>query len=161
MAKAQLLANAFGGLSSGIAVWYAAAPRHFLETIGIRPNSRRILVTRLVAAQEGMVGKSLLMDGRAGRWLAMRVAGDAVHAGMLALATRAPDNDRSKLRVAWGAWLAITVADVAATLTANQIERNGAYEDEPTGSSEAVAALTNGAIHRSVTIARSPEEVYA
>jgi uncharacterized membrane protein len=161
MAKAQLLANAFGGLSSGIAVWYAAAPRHFLETIGIRPNSRRVLITRLVAAQEGMVGASLLMDGRAGRWLAMRVAGDAVHGVMLALATRAPDNDKQKLRVGWAAWLAITSADIAATIAANNIERTGVSEDQPTGSSESVVAIANGSTHRSVTINREPGEVYA
>ena len=76
MAKAQQLAMAFGAMSAGIGVWYAAAPRHFLSVIGARPSRRRITVTRLVAAQEMAVGLSLLADGRATRWLAMRVAGD-------------------------------------------------------------------------------------
>jgi uncharacterized membrane protein len=161
MAKAQTLATAFGGLSSAIGVWYAVAPRHFLQTIGIRPTSQRITITRLVAAQEMSVGGALLTDGRAGRWLAMRVAGDAVHGAMLALATRAPDNDRRQLRFAWAAWLGITVADIAATLAANRIEVTGAQlENGPGESSPSALAVANGAIHRSVTIQREPQEVY-
>jgi uncharacterized membrane protein len=160
MAKAQGLATAFGGLSTGIGVWYAAAPEHFLETIGIRPNQRRVAITRLVAAQEASVGGALMMDGRAGRWLAMRVAGDIMHGAMLAFATRAPDNDKSKLRLAWAAWVGFLVTDVAATLMANKIEKHGAFQDGPHGSSEAALAVTTGGVHRSVTINRPPEDVY-
>lgn len=161
MAKAQGLATAFGGLSCAIGAWYAVAPRHFLQTIGMRPTGHRILLTRLVAAQEMSVGAALLTDGRAGRWLALRVAGDVLHGGMLALATRAPDNDRRRLRVAWAAWLAITASDVAATVLANRIERTGAQlESGPGESSPSALAVANGAIHRSVTIQRQPHEVY-
>jgi hypothetical protein len=100
MAKAQGLAVAFGAMSSGIGAWYAAAPRHFLSVIGARPTRRRIIVTRLVAAQELAVGSSLIADGRATRWLGSRVAGDVLHAGMLALAYRAPDTDKRQMRLA-------------------------------------------------------------
>jgi uncharacterized membrane protein len=161
MAKAQRLATMFGGLSTGIGVWYVAAPRHFLETIGIRPNSRRELIARLVGAQELAVGGALLMDGRAGRWLAMRVGGDMVHGAMLALATRAPDNDRVNLRAAWAAWLAITAADVAASVAASRIEITGVDLDGPGGSSDSAMLVADGAIHRAITIRRDPDDVYA
>ena len=130
MAKAQTLATAFGGLSSAIGIWYAIAPRHFLQTIGMRPTHQRIAITRLVAAQEISVGGALLTDGRAGRWLAMRVAGDALHGVMVGMATQAPDNDKRQLRVAWAAWLGITVADVVAMLAANRNEQTGAQLEQ-------------------------------
>jgi uncharacterized membrane protein len=162
MAKAQGLATAFGGLSSAIGVWYALAPRHFLQTIGMRPTPHRILITRLVAGQEMAVGGALLTDGRAGRWLTMRVAGDALHGAMLALAMRAPDNDRRQLRVAWAAWLGITAADITAMMAASRIELNGAQlESGPGESTPSALAVSDGSIHRSVTINRAPEEVYA
>ena len=161
MAKAQALATAFGGLSSGIGAWYAAAPRHFLQTIGAPPTRRRIITTRLVAAQELMVGMSLLMDGRATRWLASRVAGDALHGVMLALTTRSSDVDRTRIRATWAAWLGITAADIAATAAASRIDKNGAAQDQPTGSTNAVAVLADGGVRQAVTINRSPEEVYA
>jgi len=162
MAKAQTLATAFGGLSSAIGIWYAVAPRHFLQTIGMRPTDHRIRLTRLVAAQEMSVGGALLTDGRAGRWLAMRVAGDAVHGVMLGMATQAPDNDKRQLRVAWAAWLGITVADVLGMLAANRIEMTGAQlEQGPGESTPSALIVADGATHRAVTINRSPDEVYA
>lgn len=162
MAKAQSLAMAFGGMSAGIGAWYMAAPRHFLSVIGARPSERRILITRLVAAQELGVGTLLMADGRATPWLAMRVGGDLVHGAMLALAYRAPDADRRQMRLAWLAWLAITAGDVAGTLVARNIERTGADMESGDGeSSEAALAVTDDAVHRSITIAREPMEVYS
>jgi uncharacterized membrane protein len=162
MAKAQQLAMAFGAMSAGIGVWYAAAPRHFLSVIGARPNRRRITVTRLVAAQEMAVGLSLLADGRATRWLAMRVAGDLLHGAMLALAIRAPDADRQRMRLAFVALFGITAADLAATLLARRIERTGQASESADGeSSQAAREVAASDVHRSVTIQREPMEVYA
>ncbi len=160
MAKAQALAMAFGGLSSGIGAWYAAAPRHFLQTIGARPTRRRIIATRLVAAQELMVGSALMADGRATRWLASRVAGDALHGAMLALTSRSSDINRTQMRATWAAWVGITAADIAATAAASRIEKNGVNQDEPTGSSKDAAKVADGSIRRTVTINREPHDVY-
>jgi uncharacterized membrane protein len=161
MAKAQSLATTFGALSAAIGIWYAVAPRHFLQTIGVRPNPRRIAITELVAAQEMSVASALMMDGRAGRWLASRVAGDVIHAGMLMAAVSAPDYDRRKAPLAFGALLAIGAADVAAMLAATSIEKTGVQlEKGPGESSPAALTLKDGAIHRAVTIRREPQEVY-
>ncbi len=161
MAKAQALATAFGGLSASIGIFYAVAPRTFLEMIGARPNRRRVLITRLVAAQELGVGTALIGDGRAGRWLASRVAGDALHAGMLALAWRAPDADRKQMSLGFGALALITASDIAATAAARAIEKTGVdLERGPGASSDAAAKVADGAIRRAVTIGREPSEVY-
>src|SRR3954453_4183043 len=91
----------------------------------------------------------------------MRVAGDAVHGVMLGIATQAPDNDKRQLRVAWAAWLGITVADVLGMLAANRIEITGAQLEQGPGESTPSALLVaDGATHRAVTINRSPDEVY-
>jgi uncharacterized membrane protein len=160
--KAHGLATAFGGISAAIGAYYMAAPRHFLEQIGARPNRRRVLITRVVAAQELSVGGALFADGRAARWLGARVMGDVLHAAMLALAYRAPDNDRDQMRLAFGALLAIAAADVAGTIAASRIERSGAsLENGPGESSAAALAVADTTVQRSVTVNRQPAEVYA
>ena len=160
MAKAQGLATVFGAVSTGIGVWYVVAPEHFLRTIGARPIDRRIATTRLVGAQEIGVGSALFMDGRAGPWLATRVAGDAVHGAMLAMAWRSPDIDRKRMSLAWGAWAMITAADAAATLLASRTERTGVADDEARGSSERALVVADGNVHGSVTIKAEPRAVY-
>ncbi|HVM30716.1 MAG TPA: SRPBCC family protein [Candidatus Limnocylindrales bacterium] len=162
MAKAQRIAMALGAVSTGIGTWYAATPRHFLSVIGAPATERRIAVTRLVAVQELSVGLGLLADGRATRWVAMRVVGDVLHGAMLALAVRAPDTDRGRMRLALAALIGITATDLAALLAARQIERTGAdVESGNDGTTPEALAVERAPVHRSVTIRREPAEVYA
>jgi uncharacterized membrane protein len=161
MAKAQSLATAFGAVSAGIGVWYALAPRHFLHTIGAPATPQRIAVTRLVAGQEMAVGTSLFADGRAGRWLSTRVAGDIMHAGMLALAYRAPDTNKARMRSAFVALAAITAADIAARAAANRVERTGVADDKPTGTTAEALEAAQSRVYATVTVSSSPDEAYA
>jgi uncharacterized membrane protein len=150
----------FGAVSTGIGMWYVVAPEHFLRTIGAQPTDSRITNARLVGAQEIAVGSALLIDGRATPWLTTRVAGDALHGAMLALAWRSADIDRKRMSLAWGAWAMITAADTAATIMAKQTERTGIDVDRPTGSSQRALTVADGNIHGSITIKAEPQAVY-
>jgi uncharacterized membrane protein len=80
---------------------------------------------------------------------------------MLALAWRAPDADRKQMKLAFGALAVITASDVAATAAARSIEKTGVDLERGSGaSSDAALEVADGGIHRAVTIAREPNEVY-
>ncbi|WP_343699195.1 hypothetical protein [Caulobacter sp.] len=88
------------------------APRRFAGAIGASAQTSAEAIAAF-GSRELAAGAALLAPVKFGPFLWMRVAGDAMDLGGLALAARKPAADRKLLAIASIAVIAITVFDVA------------------------------------------------
>src|SRR4051812_43986080 len=139
-----------------------AIPTTLLAAIGVRPTAPRTDVLRLVGARELMTATALMMDGRSARWLAARVAGDALDLALVGVAMTHRDTDRNRLAGVFAFLAGCTALDLLAFRSAVAIEAQGSRKRPPeeTTSADALAVAEPSTIVRSVTIGRSPDMVY-
>lgn len=91
------------------------APRRFARAIGASAATSAEAIAAF-GSRELAAGAALLAPVKFGPFLWMRVAGDAMDLGGLALAARKPSADRRLLAIASIAVVAITVFDLALAL---------------------------------------------
>lgn len=144
--RRQRLTRALGYTSLALGVPTLARPQALARVIGLRPTAGASALLRGVGAQELLAGMGILLRpaGAAG-WLWTRVAGDALHLGLLGRAGDDRRNDGGKVTRATslvaGALLVDVVAAVRAARDAG--ERGGL---RATGT---------------ITVNRPPQEVFA
>jgi uncharacterized membrane protein len=136
------LAKSLGWFSIGLGLAEILAPRALARVIGVpyRPWLMALMGVREIAS-----GLGILSGERPKEWLWSRVAGDVLDMSLLGAALASDDSEPIRVEVAAAAVLGVTALDV---LAARQHEN---FQPE------------ESAIHfrKTITINRSPEEVYA
>jgi uncharacterized membrane protein len=131
--------------SVGLGLCQLLAPRRVARLIGLSDRPRTLALMRALGARELIVGVGLLARRRSSPWLWARVAGDAVDLGLLSNVLRSPEVERARVGGALAAVAGVSLLDAWAGLRAGR-------------RAEGMAARKP--ISRSITIARSPAEVY-
>jgi uncharacterized membrane protein len=146
----ERIAKGLGWFSIGLGAAEVLAPGTVARLIGISDDdrNRNMLRSPLYGMRELAAGAGILTQSNPSGWLWGRVAGDLMDLSSLAAASRSDRNDRTKLGIATVSVLGVTALDIACAQRLSRTETaNGA------------APGTN--VRKSVTVNRSPEEVYS
>lgn len=143
----ERLANGLGWFSLGLGLAEVAAPGSVARLIGIQDDDRNrtLLRSPLYGMRELAAGAGILSQSRPTAWVWSRVAGDIMDLGSLACAMASDRNDRKKVAMGMVAVAGVTALDV---ICAQGLSRAAAAAGEAPSTS------------RSLTINKSPEEVY-
>jgi uncharacterized membrane protein len=177
MATNQTVARGLGFFSIGLGLSQLLAPRWFARTIGVQPRNENETVVRLVGVRELIAAVGLLAAKNPAPWLWMRVAGDIMDLALLGRATGSRDTaEPDRLSSALAGTVAVTAVDVASagassTRPANRQGAahrnggnghagNGARFLEDLGVRVKGGFLSEKPVRESVTIGRSPAELY-
>ncbi|HEY0548250.1 MAG TPA: SRPBCC family protein [Verrucomicrobiae bacterium] len=142
--KEQQVSRALGWFSIGLGLAELLAPRWLGKAIGL--NNHTTLL-RVFGVREIMSGVAILSQPRSATWVRTRVAGDVLDLAVLGAALRSNGSDKSRIALATAAVAGVTIADV---LCSQQLARK--YPHEKAGKGVR--------IKKSITINRSPEELY-
>ena len=147
------LASALGWFSIGLGLAQIAAPRGMARLIGVRDDRRSATIMRTIGMREIASGIGILSQHRRRPgWVWSRVAGDVMDLALLGNALNGRTTERNRTVAATATVLGVTALDV---ICGQQLERNGGE----TGEAEA-RRRSKSEVTASVTINRSPEEVY-
>ncbi|MHA3772982.1 SRPBCC family protein [Verrucomicrobiota bacterium sgz303538] len=140
------LAKGLGWFSIALGLAGLAAPCALARLTGVR-NSRRILWQGL-GLRELIAGFGILSSPRPARWLWARVAGDVMDISVVGSALNSRRSDRSRVEGSIAALSGVLLVDLFSAL---RLSGRGGF-----------GLRQRGAIHvsRTITINRSPEEVY-
>ena len=145
----ERLANGLGMFSLGLGLAEVTAPGKLAEFIGVEDDEKSRAILRTYGAREIGTGLGILAQRQPTGWMWGRVGGDILDIATLALAMSRPEADRAKLGRAIGMVLGVTALDV---YCAQQLSSKEASDED---SSEGVPVI------RTITINKSPDEVYA
>jgi uncharacterized membrane protein len=141
----EKIARGLGWFSIGLGVAEIVAPRSLAKLIGLRGNPSGLL--RMLGAREITSGIGILTGRQPNaNWMWSRVGGDAIDLALLGAAFRTKRPNRNKLALATAAVAGVTALDAICSQRLSR--RNGARG----------AGVIR--IAQSVTINRSPEEIY-
>jgi len=159
MMRPETLAKGLGWFSVGLGVAQLVAPRRVARLIGVRPSDRVSNTMRAIGARELASGIGILAQRRRAPWVWARVGGDVLDLALLGRNLVPRRKGRGRLAAATAAVAAVTVLDL---LTSEQLASDDSAERPEEGSLNGSPAKRRS-IHvlRSITIDRSPEEVYA
>lgn len=138
------LARGLGWFSIGLGLIEVLAPRGLARTIGLHDHHALI---RVFGLREIASGIGILSQPRPVGWMWGRLGGDAMDMAVLALALTSTRSQRGKVAVAMAAVAGAAVLD---GLCGRQLS-------EQTGMIDETGAVL---VHKCMTIARSPEELY-
>lgn len=143
-AQGNPLARGLGWFSIGLGLTEAVAPRWLARAIGMQDH-RALL--RVFGLREIAAGLGILTQRAPVGWMWGRVGGDAMDLSVLALALASNRSRRGRVAAATVAVAGVTVLDV---LCSRQLSEQSGMTTE------------GGAIraHKSMTIDRSPEDLY-
>jgi uncharacterized membrane protein len=140
----EKLSNFLGWFSIGLGVAQIVAPRGMARLVGASGDEDSQRAMRAIGLREITAGVGILSQPRAAGWLWARVAGDAMDVALLRKSTLGEDNpDRNRGLASTAAVLGVLALDVYAAQKLRGVEAGGF------------------SVRESVTINRSPEEVYA
>jgi uncharacterized membrane protein len=144
--RTEKLANGIGWFSIGLGVAEIAAPDRLSRFIGVERRHRPLLLA--LGLREIASGVGILRGRHRSGWMWSRVIGDAIDLALLGAAMRSGDGSRGRLLAAGATIAGVTLVDV---MTARQLAR--------------AERLLPPAVHgvhvvKSLTIARSPQELY-
>jgi uncharacterized membrane protein len=142
--REERLAHALGWFSIGLGLVEIAAPRPLAKLIGI--NGSHTLL-RMLGVREIASGVGVLSRRRPVGWLWSRVGGDIMDLAVLGAALTSPHANRRRIAAASAAVTGVTVLDLHAS---RQLSSQPELQDN------AVSVL----VKKSITINRSPEELY-
>ena len=142
--RQERLAHALGWLSIGLGLAEIAAPRGLGKLIGV--NDHRTLL-RVLGLREIASGVGILSRRRPVGWLWSRVGGDIMDLAVLGIAFISPNANRPRVAAATAAVTGVTVLDLRAS---QQLSSQPELQD---------SAVTVQ-VKKSITINRSPEELY-
>ena len=149
----ESLADFLGYFSIGLGLAEVLAPQAIARVIGIKhPEERNRTLIRLMGLRELGAGLSILSNQHPEKSLWSRVAGDALDLALLGGTFANPENDRGRTLFATLNVLAVTALDVMAARQLAQQPRTAVREKMEQG-----VVVTR----RSLTVRKSPEEVYA
>jgi uncharacterized membrane protein len=143
------LATGLGWFSIGLGAAELLAPSKVAQLVGLPVKDKRETVLRAYGWREIAAGIGILSQSRPAGWLWARVAGDAVDLASLGSCFKAEHANRTKVTLSTAAVLGVTALDViCARQMSSNGEQNGASND------------SNVHITQSVTVNRSPEDLY-
>jgi|RhiMetdeSRZDD1v2_1073273.scaffolds.fasta_scaffold187251_1 uncharacterized membrane protein len=141
----EKIARGLGWFSIGLGVAEIVAPRSLAKLIGLRGNPSGLL--RMLGAREITSGIGILTGRQPNaNWMWSRVGGDAIDLALLGAAFRSRRSNRNKLAMATAAVAGVTALDAICSQRLSRL--NGA---------RGAGAIR---VAQSVTINRSPEELY-
>ena len=141
----EKIARGLGWFSIGLGVAEIVAPRSLAKLIGLRGNPSGLL--RMLGAREITSGIGILTGRQPNaNWMWSRVGGDAIDLALLGAAFRSRRSNRNKLAMATAAVAGVTALDAICSRRLSRL--NGA---------RGAGAIR---VAQSVTINRSPEELY-
>jgi uncharacterized membrane protein len=145
--RSERRARALGLFSIGLGLTQLVAPRAVAALIGMREGARSRRALRLIAVRELVAGVGLLAQPRSAGWVWSRVAGDAIDLALLGHLLRRGEAARGRLLASTAAVAGIAALDA---VSAARLSRSAASQ-------------VVGPVHvlQSITVNRSPEEVYA
>lgn len=147
----EQLAGFLGWFSIGLGLSQVLAPRMMSRLVGIDGDSKNAVLMRALGVRELTSGVGILSQRHPTGWVWSRVAGDMMDLAMLGRAMSSSDNSRGRTAFATAAVLGVTALDV---LAGQQLKNSP---------NVAVSPKQEPGIHvrKSVTVGRSPEEVYS
>ncbi len=116
----RTLAPALGWFGIALGALELASPKTVARAIGTHNHST---VVRAFGAREIGAGVAVLSRRKPASGLWMRVFGDVLDLGAIALSMRDEHNDRRRLRLAMGVVAAVMAADVYAALAVGNLQR--------------------------------------
>ncbi len=145
----QRITKGLGWFSIGLGLAEIVAPETIANLIGVSDRKRTRNTLRMYGLREVAAGIGILSQPNASAWLWARVAGDVVDLSTLGKAMTSRRTERAKAGAAAAAVLGITALDLhCAQRLSSQPEHNGQSRAE------------TPQITQSITIDRSPEEIY-
>ncbi|HEY9515763.1 MAG TPA: SRPBCC family protein [Gemmatimonadaceae bacterium] len=145
------LANALGWLGVGIGVAQIAAPGAVARLVGVDGSKRNRTLMRALGAREIAAGVGVLSTARPARWMWARTAGDAVDLSLLGATLTSDVAQKDKTVAATAAVLGVTALDV---VSARRLTRHAGIARGENGERRTI-------VKKSITVNRTPEEVYA
>jgi len=145
------LANGLGMFSLGLGLAELVAPGALAKFIGVNDDEKSRVILRSYGAREIGTGLGILAERQPASWLWGRVGGDMLDIATLAGALSRPEADKSKIARAIAMVMGVTVLDVVAA------QRLSAKSDSKQGDVE----FEGIPVIRTITISKSPDEVYA
>ncbi|MBV9870066.1 MAG: SRPBCC family protein [Frankiaceae bacterium] len=176
MSNDQTIARSLGYLSLGLGLSQLLAPRQFAQTIGVRDRSDTTTLVRLIGARELLAAAGLLTSRNPAPWVWLRVGGDLMDLALLGRAASANDNEQDRVSGALAGTVGITAVDVLSGLGVSGQNGNGNGNGHGHGASNGNGRSVAGSgigeriqetvfggkpVRKSITIGRSPGEVYA
>jgi uncharacterized membrane protein len=151
--KTETWAQALGWFSIGLGVAQLAAPGAMARLIGV-PDDRSSRNTMLaLGLRELTSGVGILSKPDSPSWLWSRVGGDVMDLALLGTAFKSDGADRRRVAAATAAVLGVTVLDM---MTSRRLR-----DEQQTGAAAERKASRMEPVHKSLTVNRSPDEVYA
>ena len=138
-------ARGLGWFSVGLGTAQLIAPRGLASLLGLRDSDGASMLLRVLGAREVANGVAILRGQQPGRWLWARVAGDAMDLALLGAAMGTRRAEPGRLAAASAAVAGVAILDL---LAARRITR------------DSQAAESGIDVRRSITIDKSPEEIY-
>jgi uncharacterized membrane protein len=143
------LARALGWFSIGLGATQLLAPRRLARMIGVDDDGRTVVLMRSLGMRELATGIAILSQPDNPRWLAARVGGDVMDLALLGSAMRRDDDDEERSRRTGMAAAAVVGAGLLDALATRQVAQR--HSGNGSGGIE---------VHKTMTVARSPEEAY-
>lgn len=149
----ERLATGLGWFSIGLGLAEVAAPGAIAKLIGVPDEGRNRSLLRFYGMRELAAGMGMLSQPQAPGWVWSRVAGDMMDLATLAGAMKSNRSEKGRLAAATAAVLGVTALDV---ICAQRL--SGKTPEGPNGRQE---RGTYTPVTETITIGRSPEEVYS
>jgi uncharacterized membrane protein len=147
----EQLAGFLGWFSIGLGLSQVLAPRAMSRLVGIDDDTGNAALMRALGIRELTSGIGILSQQHPTGWVWSRVAGDMMDLAMLGRAMSSSENSRGRTAFATAAVLGVTALDVLAGQQLNNSPNVAVSPKEQPGIR----------VRKSVTIGRSPEEVYS
>jgi uncharacterized membrane protein len=151
MGNAERLARGLGWFSIGLGIAQIAAPRRFEQVTGVDEKGRHPLLVRAIGVREIACGIGALTQRRPAGWIWARVMGDAMDLTLLGAAFTSRYSEKDRLTASTAAVMGVTVLDVMDALQLSREKRKSA---------EGQREEKGIHVRQSITINRSPDEVY-
>jgi uncharacterized membrane protein len=150
--QGRRLARGLGWFSIGLGLTQCATGRKFVGLIGAQPTGDNARLVRLIGLRELACGIGILTKSWPTNWLWGRVAGDAMDLTLLSAALSSKSaRHRDWLIAATMAVLGVTVLDLSSAV---RLSRQPATRANHSGKDRQMQ------VRKSITINRTPEEVY-
>jgi uncharacterized membrane protein len=156
------LTEALGWFSIGLGAAQLMAPRSLARFIGIRDNDDTRTTMMAIGLREIMSGMGILTQRNTAGWIWARAGGDVMDLALLGAAFNSRRNNQGKVAAAIAAVLGVAILDFYESQQL-RIRHNAARpfrQDSRSGARRSVSGRREIYVTKTITINRSPEEVY-
>ena len=148
--QGEWIATAMGLFSVGLGLSQVLAPGRMARCIGLRDEDQNRSLMRWIGLRELICGIGIFSRRKPAGFMWARTAGDVMDLALLGAAFSSRGTDKERVLAATGAVAAVTALDFAGSLKLSRAPDTGAkgWWDRSVQ------------VQRSITIHRSPEEIY-